>query len=143
MYVPAEKIAENVLTTYFFTTSAWLYNLKLQGNWKKETSNVYKNIKCQKNRFFPCLVSYIYLIVSFLHVYTECNSLYFLSKLQILTLRSLICQNLQRQKLNDRKLTGLKHTRHVSWLVETYSDQRKIMDCTRIPIGDDLVVSFI
>lgn len=126
-------------TKYFFTTSAWLYAFKLQGNWKKETNikGLQKYQVSEKQVFFL-----IYLIVSYLHVYTECNSPYFLPTLKMLTPRSLICQNLQRQKLNDRKLTGLKHARPVNWLVETYSDQRKIMDCTRIPIGDDLVVSF-
>lgn len=114
MYVPAEKIVENVLTTYFFYNFRLIIQFKTARKLKEGNIKRLQKYKVSEKQVFPCLVSYIYLIVSFLHVYTECNSLYFLSKLQILTLRSLICQNLQRQKLNDRKLTGLKHTRHVS-----------------------------
>lgn len=73
---------------------------------RKQTSKVYKNIKCQKTGFFPSL---LYFLNSFIFIYTKCYSLSILPTLKILTAWSLIRQNLQRQKLNDRKLTGLKH----------------------------------
>lgn len=115
---------------FLFTISAWLYTLILQGNWKKETNNKgLQKYKVSEKRVFLSLS--LYLLNCF--IFPNCYSLYFLPKLKLYTPRSLICPNLQRRKLNDRKLTGPKHARPVHWLVETYSDQRKIMDVTRIP----------
>lgn len=54
---------------FLFTISAWSYTFLLQRNWKKETNNkgLQKYKVSEKRGFF--LVSYIYLIVSYLHIH--------------------------------------------------------------------------
>lgn len=73
---------------FLFTISAWLYTFLLQRNWKKETNNkgLQKYKKSEKLGFF--LVSYIYLIVSYLHIPTVISSISY-QNLKLYTIYSL------------------------------------------------------